>query len=115
MVRGDKEEVSPSNEVPPPFCCSSWSGREVKKPMASTMGEEGPQRRASMSSRPNCEFVVIMVIVAVVGHKRSVRRGQDSFELFFAVECSSGEGFHEGPEDRERNEEIVVRLVTLVL
>lgn len=39
------------------------------EPMASAMGEEGSQRRASMSSRPNCEFVIIMVIVAVVGHK----------------------------------------------
>lgn len=37
--------------------------------MLSAMGEEGPQRRASMSSRPNCELVIIVVIVAVVGHK----------------------------------------------
>lgn len=36
------------------------------------MGEEGPQRRSSMSSRPNCELVVIMIIVAVVRHKGSV-------------------------------------------
>lgn len=39
--------------------------------MGSAMGEEGPQRRASMSSRPNCELVIVMVIVAVVGHKGS--------------------------------------------
>lgn len=36
------------------------------------MGEEEPQRRASMSSRPNGELVIVMVIVAVVGHKWSV-------------------------------------------
>lgn len=40
--------------------------------MGSAMGEEGPQRRASMSSRPNSELVIIMVIVAVVGYERSV-------------------------------------------
>lgn len=39
--------------------------------MGSAMGEEGLQRRSSMSSRPNSEFVIIMVIVAVVGHEGS--------------------------------------------
>lgn len=39
--------------------------------MASAMGEEGPQRRASMSSRPNGELVIIVVIMAVVGHQGS--------------------------------------------
>lgn len=70
-VRGDTGEVSPSSEVPPPFCSSSRSGQTERKSMVSAMGEEGPQRRTSMSSRPNCEFVIIMVIVAVVGHKWS--------------------------------------------
>jgi len=100
-VRGDAGEASPSSEVPPPFCCSSGSGREAKKLMASAMGEDGPQRRASMSSRPNCEFVIIVVIVAVVGHERRVRRGDDRSELFYAVECSSSEGFQIGPEGKE--------------
>ena len=42
--------------------------------MVSAMGEEGPERRSSMSSRPNCELVIIMVIVVVVGHEGDVRR-----------------------------------------
>lgn len=71
-MRGDTGEVPPSREIPPPFFRSSWSGHTERKSMASAMGEEGPQRRASMSSRPNCEFVIIMVIMAVVGHKWGV-------------------------------------------
>lgn len=68
------------------------------------MGEEGSQRRSSMSSRPNCEFVIIMVIVAVVRHKGSARQCCMDLEIFYAVTCSSGsKGFHVGPEEQGTN------------
>ena len=73
-MRGDTGEMPPSTEVPPPFSCSLWSGQRERKSMVSAMGEEGPERRSSMSSRPNCELVIIMVIVVVVGHEGDVRR-----------------------------------------
>lgn len=42
--------------------------------MVSAVGKEGSQRRASMSSGPNSEFAIVMVIMAVVGHKQSACR-----------------------------------------
>lgn len=71
-MRGVKGEVSPSCMVPPLFCRASWSGQTERKSMASAMGEEGPHRRASMSSRPNRELVIIVVMVTVGGHESSV-------------------------------------------
>lgn len=69
--RGDTGEVCHSREASPPSCSSSLSGLSERKSRASAMGEVGPLRRTSMPSRPNCEFVIIMVIMSVVGNKQT--------------------------------------------
>ena len=92
-----KKDRGPSG----PFGSSAGSHWGFRNPVGSAVGKEGPQRRASMSPRPNCESVIIMVIMAVVGDERRTRRFVWA-GVFFAVDCSRSEGFHKGPKKRKK-------------